>query len=83
MKLRFWVKHRGTDATRRGLVTTTLVCVPLENDPAIVDDPNERAWGGRMPHGELRLSFLDPSAAELFAPGTEVTVALRQRGPEK
>lgn len=82
MKLRFRVKHRGTDANRRGVLTTTLICVPLENDISIKDDPNERAWGGRLPHGELRLCFLAPSAAEQFAPGTEVTVALRLRGPK-
>ena len=81
MKLRFRVKHRGVDANRRGVCTTTLICIPLDGDPTLPDDPNVKAWGGRLPHGELRLCFLDPVAAEQFAPGTDVTVALRLRGP--
>lgn len=81
MKLRFRVKHRGTDANRAGVCTTTLICVPLDNDPTLPDDANARAWGGRLPHGELRLAFLSPAAAEQFPPGSEVTIAIRLRGP--
>lgn len=79
MKLRFRVKHRGVDANRAGVKTTTLICVAQPHETQ--DDANYRAWGGRLPHGELRLDFLTAEAVEAFEPGCEVTVALRLRGP--